>query len=86
MLGDKRLRFTDGQRRRPALKAKALSRGTLREIGPLVTPDTLARRFRAYAGAEYDSSEKRRQGRPPKPQQIRDLVVRLANDRATHPR
>jgi hypothetical protein len=40
MIGDKRLRFTDGQRRRLALKAKALSRGTLRKNGPLVTPDT----------------------------------------------
>jgi len=37
MLGGKRLRFTDEQRRRLALKAQALSRCTLKERGPLVT-------------------------------------------------
>jgi hypothetical protein len=80
MLGGNRLRFTDGQRRRLALKAKALSRCTLRELGPLVTPDTLCRWFQTYAGAKYDSSGKRRPGRPPKPRHIRDLVVRLAKE------
>ena len=80
MLGGKRLRFTDGQRRRLALKAKALSRFNLRGLGPLVTPDTLCRWFRKYAGAKYDSSGKRRPGRPPKQQYLRDLVVRLAKE------
>ena len=80
MLGGKRLRFIDGQRRRLALKAKALSRFNLRELDPLVTPGTLCRWFRKYAGAKYDSSGKRRPGRPPKPQYIRDLVVRLAKE------
>jgi transposase InsO family protein len=80
MLGCKRLRFTDGQRRRLALKAQALSRCTLKELGSLVTPDTLCRWFRQYAGAKYDSSEMRRPGRPPKPQYIRDLVMRLAKE------
>ena len=80
MLGGKRLRFTDQQRRRLALKAQALSRSTLEELGPLVTPDTLCRWFRRYAGAKYDGSEQRRPGRPPKPQHIRDLVVRLAKE------
>ena len=46
MLGGKRLRFTNEQRRRLALKAQALSRCTLEELGPLVTPDTLCRWFR----------------------------------------
>jgi len=80
MLGGKRLRFTDEQRRRLALKAQALSPCILKELGPLVTPDTLCRWFRKYAGAKYDSSGKRRPGRPPKPQYIRDLVVRLAKE------
>ncbi len=43
MLGGKRLRFTDEQRRRLALKTKALSACTLKDLGPLVTPDTLCR-------------------------------------------
>jgi hypothetical protein len=43
MLGGKRLRFTDAQRRRLALKARLLSHAKLRELGSLVTPDTLTR-------------------------------------------
>ena len=43
MLGGKRLHFTDAQRRRLALKARALSHAKLREVGSLVTPDTLTR-------------------------------------------
>ncbi len=52
MLGGKCLRFTDQQRRRLALKAQALSRYALKNLGPLVTPDTLCRWFRKYAGAK----------------------------------
>ncbi len=64
MLGGKRLQFTDAQRRRLGLKAQALSHCTLKELDPLVTSDTLCRWFRKYAGAKYDSSGKRRPGRP----------------------
>ena len=80
MLGGKRLRFTDAQRRRLALKARLLSHATLRELDSLVTPDTLTRWFRKYAGAKYESHAKRGPGRPPKPQHIRDLVLRLAHE------
>jgi len=69
-----------GQRRRLARKAKPLSHAKLHEIGSLVTPDTLTRWFRTYAGSKYDSSAKRRPGRAPKRQDIRDLVVRLATE------
>jgi hypothetical protein len=41
MLGGKRLRFTDAQRRRLALKARPLSHAQLRDLGSLVTTDTL---------------------------------------------
>ncbi len=51
MLGGKRLRFTDAQRRRLDLKARPLSHAKLRDLGSLVTPDTLTRWFRKYAGA-----------------------------------
>jgi len=54
MLGGKRLRFTDGQRRRLALKAQVLTRSALKNLGPLVTPDTLCRWFRKHAGGKYD--------------------------------
>jgi hypothetical protein len=42
-LGGKRLRFTDAQRRRLARRAKSLGRARLRELSPIVTPDTLLR-------------------------------------------
>ncbi len=80
MLGGKRLRFTNAQRRRLALKARPLSHGKLRGLGSLVTPDTLSRWFRKYAGTKYDNHAKRGPGRPPKPQHIQDLVVRLAQE------
>ena len=39
--GDKRLLFTDDQRRRLAVKGKVLGRKLLGEVGSLVTPDTI---------------------------------------------
>jgi hypothetical protein len=39
-IGDRRLRFDDDQRRRLAVRAKALKRRVLREIGTIVTPET----------------------------------------------
>ena len=40
-LGGRRLRFDDDQRRRLAVKAKALGRRVLAEIATIVTPETL---------------------------------------------
>src|SRR5947208_12387257 len=40
-LGDRRLRFTDGQRRRLAVRAKEMSRSALAEVASIVTPETL---------------------------------------------
>src|SRR5678815_6154277 len=40
-LGGRRLRFTDGQRRRLAAKAKGLGRKLLAEFATIVTPETL---------------------------------------------
>lgn len=42
-LGDRRLRFTDNQRRRLARRAKALGRKWLRELATIATPDTILR-------------------------------------------
>ena len=42
-VGDRRLRFTDSQRRRLATSARRLRRKTLVGIDPIVTPDTLLR-------------------------------------------
>jgi len=39
----RRIRFTDDERRRLAVKGKALGRKVLREVGSIVTPDTILR-------------------------------------------
>ena len=41
--GRKRIRLNDDQRRRLAVKGKTLGRMILREIGTIVTPDTIMR-------------------------------------------
>ena len=57
-LGDRRVRLTDDQRRRLAVKGKVLGRKRLREVGTIVTPDTLMRWFHRLFAAKYDSSKK----------------------------
>ena len=42
-LGGRRLRFTDDERRRLAVRAHRLGRQALRDIATFVTPDTLLR-------------------------------------------
>ncbi len=78
--GRKRLRFNNDQRRRLAAKGKALGRRVLREIGTLVTPDTILRWHRELIARKYDGSEGRRPGRPAVAREIRELVVRMATE------
>ncbi len=79
-LGGKRLRFSDRQRRRLAVKAKAISRKRLFEIGTLVTPDTLFRWHRELIAKKYDGSKSRRPGRPRTAADIEELVLLMARD------
>ncbi len=79
-LGGKRLLFTDQQRRRLAVKAKAVGRKGLFEIDTLVTPDTLLRWHRQLIARKYDESKIRRHGRPKTPVEIEKLVVRMAHE------
>ena len=74
-----RLRFTDKQRRRLGVKAKALGRKTLEQFAGIVTPDTLLRWFRTLVARKYDGSAKRGPGRPRKRDRIADLVVKIAD-------
>ena len=78
--GKKRLRFTDDQRRRLAAKAKVVGRKVLRELGTLVTPDTLLRWHRRLIARKYDGSKNRGPGRPGVMKEIRTLVVRMATE------
>ena len=64
-LGKKRLRLTNDQRRRLAVRAKALGRAGLNGIACIVTPDTLMRWYRNLVAKKYDGSAARGPGRPP---------------------
>jgi len=79
-LGPRRLRFTDHQRIRLAAKAKHLRRPVLREIGSIVSPDTLLAWHRHLIARKYDGHLRRGPGRPPVTADIRQLVVRVATE------
>jgi putative transposase len=78
--GDKRLRFSDDQRRRLAAKGKPLGRRVLREFESIVTPDTILRWHRELIARKYDGSALRGPGRPPIGEEVRSLAVRMAGE------
>jgi transposase InsO family protein len=78
-LGGRRLRFTDAQRRRLARKAKPLGRRRLRELSPIVTPDTLLRWYRELVAQKYDGSARRGPGRPRIAGEIQHWIVEMAS-------
>ena len=63
-MGGRRLRLHDDQRRRLAVKGKALGRKVLGEVAGIVTPDTILRWYRKLVARKYDGSKKRGPGRP----------------------
>ncbi|ACY15473.1 integrase core domain-containing protein [Haliangium ochraceum] len=79
-LGNRRPRFTDAQRRRLAVKGKALGRKLLREYACIVSPDTILRWYRDLIAKKYDGSAKRSPGRPQTASEIQALVVRMARE------
>jgi putative transposase len=81
--GSRRLRLTDDQRRRLAVKGKALGRRRLGDIAGIVTPDTILRWYRRLVAKKYAGSKKRVPGRPRTKPDIAALVVRMANENPT---
>ena len=81
--GKRRLRFTDDQRRRLAVKAKLLGRRALVELDTLVMPDTLLNWHRKLIAEKYDGSLQRRPGRPQVREAVQQLVVHLAKENRT---
>jgi hypothetical protein len=77
-LGPRRLQFSDAQRRRLAVRAKALGRRVLRDVATIVTPDTLLAWHRVLIAKKYDGSRRRGPGRPPVTAEIRALIVQIA--------
>jgi hypothetical protein len=81
--GSRRLRLTDDQRRRLAVKGKILGRRRLASIAGFVTPDTILRWYRRLVAQKYDGSKARRPGRPSTPCDIAAVVVRMATENPT---
>src|SRR5450755_3079588 len=77
-LGKRRLRLTDGERRRLAKLGKVLGRKALQEVATIATPDTILRWYRELVAAKYDGSNKRGPGRPKKAPEIVRLLLEMA--------
>ncbi len=75
----RKLRLTDDERRRLAVKGKALGRKLLAEVAGIVTPETLLAWHRRLIARKWDYSERRKQpGRPRVVAEISKLVVGMA--------
>jgi transposase InsO family protein len=68
-LGERRIRFTDAERRRLGRKAYALGRKVLNELETLVTP---------LVASKWNYSQRRGPGRPRIMRTIVDLILRMA--------
>ena len=83
LAGDRRPRLTNDQRRRLAVKGKALGRRVLGEIAGIMTPDTILRWYRQLVAKKYDGSKKRGPGRPRTIADVVELVVTMAKTNPT---
>jgi putative transposase len=81
-LGGRRLRFTDDDRRRLAVRAHQLGRQALREIATIVSPDTLLRWHRQLVAQKWTYATFR-VGRRGVLAEIRRLAVRMAGENPT---
>jgi transposase InsO family protein len=81
--GSRRLRLTDDQRRRLAVKGHVLGRRHLAAVAGIVTPDTILRWYRRLVAKKYDGSQALRPGRPTTKAHIAALVVRMAHENPT---
>ncbi len=74
-LGNRRVRFTDDQRRSLAAKASLLARKRWAEVATVVTPESLLEWHRKLIASKYDGSAGRRPGRPTTKKEIEALVT-----------
>lgn len=78
--GKKRFAFTTDHRRRLAIKGKDLTAKERNDCCHIVRPETILAWYRQLSARKYGSSRTRSVGRPRKPDEIRNLVLRLANE------
>src|SRR5690349_12180537 len=81
-LGARRLRVTDDERRRLAVRAHRLGRQALREIATIVTPDTLLRWHQQLVARKWTYAPSRVSRRGVLAE-IRRLAVRMAVENPT---
>jgi len=79
-IGERRLRFSDDQRRRLAAMAKKVGRKLLTQIATIVTAETLLAWHRKLIAKKYDGSSFRTPGRRPTAKEIAALIVRMAEE------
>src|SRR5436853_779180 len=79
-IGNRRMRFSDNQRRRLAARAKILGRKLLHQVATIVTPETLLAWHRKLIAKKHDGSANRRAGRPRTAAEIAALVIRMARE------
>ncbi len=84
-MGKERILLNDDQRRRLAVKGKAIGRKALGEVGSLFTPDTILRWHRELVAKKWDYSDRKHKkpGRPRVRQVIVDLTVKFAKENPT---
>jgi putative transposase len=80
-LGNRRLCLTDDDRRRLAARAHRVGRAVLRDIATIATPDTVLRWHRQLIARKWTYA--RHAGRPGVLAEIRQLVVRMADENPT---
>ncbi len=78
-LGRSRLRLTDAQRRRLAVRGKAIGRRALAEVASLVTPDTILRWHRQLIAQKW-THKRRSPGRRRIMKVIAELMVQMARE------
>ena len=78
-LQNQRLRLTDDDRRRLAVRGAALGRTLLAQVATIVTPDTILRWHRQLIARKW-TYPRHRPGRPSTLLEIRRLIVRMATE------
>ena len=80
LLGGRRIRLNDDQRRRLAAKARRLGWRIAKDVAGIVTPETLLAWHRRLIAMKYDGSGNRGPGRPATSAEMQSLVVRMAEE------
>ena len=79
-LGGRKLQFTDAERRRVAIRAKAVGRKLLSQLETLVTPNTLLRWHRDLIAQKWNFVHRRGPGRPRTKDEIVCFILRIAEE------